>query len=96
MVRCHWLRIQRTQGEREKKMAIKPKSWIADAVASQEEHIKRWNSCGDVVGKSHDFQTFHGPDSSVPVPGEVTWRQCTACDVTESRDDYERKMGAQA
>ena len=75
---------------------IKPKSWIADAVASQEEHIKRVQSCGGVIGTPHQFATFRGPDSALPVPNETTWRQCRGCDVTETREDYERKQAAQA
>lgn len=67
---------------------------IAEAVASQEEYIKRWKSCGEVVGRAHKFKTFRGPDSQLPVPGEATWRQCVACDVTETREDYEKKLAA--
>lgn len=72
-----------------------PEKWVPEAIAEQEEYIRRVTSCGGMVGKAHNFQTFRRPDSPVPVPNEITWRQCTSCDVTETRDDYARKLDAQ-
>lgn len=58
---------------------------IKAAIASQEEYIKRSQSCGGVVGKAHRFQ-YRGP------AGRIPWRECVGCGVTETKDDYERKM----
>lgn len=71
-----------------------PEKWVPEAIASQEEYIRRISSCGGVIGKGHRFETFRGPDSKLPVPDEVTWRECTGCGVTETREDYERKLAA--
>jgi len=70
-------------------------SWVTEAIAEQEEHIKRWKSCDEVVGRAHRFEMFRGPDSKLPVPDEVTWRQCVNCDVTETREDYATKLRMQ-
>ena len=69
--------------------------WVADAIAEQEDYILRFRSCNGVVGKSHQFETFRGPDSAVPVPNEVTWSQCINCDATASREDFAIKAAAQ-
>lgn len=69
--------------------------WVADAIAEQEEYIRRFRSCEDVPCKAHRYETFRGPDSKLPVPDEVTWRECVACSVTETREDYARKLQAQ-
>lgn len=75
-------------------MTTGPEKWVPEAIAEQEEYIRRFKSCGGVLGKPHRFETFRGPDSKLPVPDEVTWRQCINCDVTETREDYARKVAA--
>jgi hypothetical protein len=60
---------------------------VAEAIASQEEHIKRTKSCQGVIGQAHHFRTFGGPTSANP-----TWQECFICHVTKSALDYQRKL----
>lgn len=62
---------------------------IKDAVAQQEEYLRRVKSCAGrpdsdpIIGMSHSFDQFS------PRPG-VYVRQCWRCRVTESPQDWER------
>lgn len=58
--------------------------WIREALAEQEEHIKRVSSCLDVVGRSHDYRVMG-------TVGEVSWQACSACGVTRTQDDFETR-----
>lgn len=64
---------------------------IAEAIAQQEEHIKRSLSCGGRgTMLSHSWATFSA------APGGPTYEACwrAGCRVTRTDDDYQRKIGA--
>jgi hypothetical protein len=63
-----------------------PGSWVAEAIAEQEEYIKRSGSCKGVIGLPHDWDRFAAE------PG-VYYSACTRCRVTKTRDDYATKIG---
>lgn len=60
--------------------------WIAEAIAEQEEHIKRTQSCQDRRGQAHSYDQFSA------TPGKHH-RQCWRCGVTETAEDYAIKRG---
>lgn len=66
---------------------------LKEAIASQEEHIKRVQPCAGSpdgeprLGWEHSFDTF------APTP-EVRVRQCWRCRVTETADDWKRLQSA--
>jgi hypothetical protein len=53
--------------------------WIADAIAGQEEHIKRSHSCMGQLGLPHRFVD------------RDDWRECERCGVTETSKDHEKR-----
>lgn len=55
---------------------------IAAAIAEQEEYIKRRRTCNDRPYTNHVF----APDR--------TWSACIHCGVTETAEDYHRKLAA--
>lgn len=65
-------------------------TWIAEALAAQEEHIKRSRSCMGRVGRPHVFRDFGRP-ASAGAPAS-RWRECAACGVTEASNDYAVKV----
>lgn len=78
---------------------VGPETWVREAIAEQEEHIKRWRSCMDTLGRSHTYHTVTSPaPSGRAQEGEVTYRACAGCGVTETRDDYQthRRAGGGA
>jgi ribosomal protein L37AE/L43A len=62
-----------------------PERWVAEAIAEQEEHIKRSTSCQGQVGRAHHFE--HVPSG--------LWIECTTCAVTLTRGDYATKTAHQ-
>lgn len=56
--------------------------WVAEAIAAQEEHIKRSHSCTGRPCLPHRFVERAG------------WRECESCGVTASNADYEKKRTA--
>lgn len=62
-------------------------SWVTEAIAEQEEYIKRIHSCLEQTGLAHIFEQF------AAAPG-VYYRACTRCRVTETREDYATKLGS--
>jgi hypothetical protein len=62
--------------------------WVKEAIASQEEHIKRQKSCQSVIGKAHSFRPHGNPKS------KSAWSECIVCGVTETVDDYATKTQA--
>lgn len=62
--------------------------WIHEAVAEQEEYIKRIRSCQDVVGRGHVFRTFGRPTADGTIPGAKMWSGCIVCGVTETAADF--------
>jgi hypothetical protein len=63
---------------------------IRDAIASQEEHIKRSRSCRGVIGVSHQWATHGNPRT-----GEA-FEACIVCNVTKSLQDYEKRLARPA
>lgn len=59
---------------------------IKDAIAAQEEHIKRVTSCQGRLYVSHQWQWGAGGGS---------WEECVRCGVTKSPRDYDFKLRAQ-
>lgn len=59
---------------------------VASAVAAQEEHIRRWKSCREIVGQAHIFRRF-----GRPIHPDATWSECVTCGVTETAEDYKVK-----
>jgi hypothetical protein len=66
---------------------VGPETWVRDAIAEQEEHIKRWRSCMDTLGRAHAYR-------EVTASGSATYRACAVCGVTETREDYAAKINA--
>lgn len=54
---------------------------VTDAIAAQEEHLKRSRACLDTLGRAHSFDRF------AAAPGAF-YRACTTCLVTETHADY--------
>lgn len=69
-------------------LTVGPETWVREAIAEQEEHIKRWRSCMDTLGRSHAYTTVT-PDSE----GLKAYRACRVCGVTQTREDYARMRG---
>lgn len=64
-----------------------PEKWVPEAIAEQEEYIKRVHSCMGVLGTPHVWDRFAAE------PG-VYYSACTRCRVTETPEDYARKLGS--
>jgi len=63
-----------------------PETWVREAIAQQEEYIKRRRPCAE-TGGDHSWDWF----SSRPgVRVEMCWR----CRVTRTDEDYQRKITA--
>lgn len=75
-----------------------PETWVREAIAEQEAHIKRWRSCMDTLGRPHSYRDMTAspnpaaPDED-PIPS-VTYRACATCGVTETREDYQTQRQA--
>lgn len=52
--------------------------WVREAIASQEEHIKRSRSCRERIGEMHRYRTFGDMAT-----GE-TYQACVVCGVPEN------------
>lgn len=63
-----------------------PEKWVPEAIAEQEEYIRRISSCQGVIGLPHTFERF------AAAPG-VYYNACTRCRVTQTREDYAIKNG---
>lgn len=66
-----------------------PEKWVPEAIAEQEEYLKRMRSCGDVLGSAHRWDTFSA------APG-ASYEACWRCRVTKTPADYATKMRANA
>lgn len=70
-------------------------NWVREAIAEQEEHIKRWRSCMDTLGRAHTYTVTHlntegdagSPSAGSPSTG-ASYRACATCGVTQTREDY--------
>ena len=58
---------------------------VREAIAQQEEHIKRSTSCNGVYLQSHYWASYS------PRPG-LHIQQCGVCKVTRTDEDYQKKI----
>lgn len=56
--------------------------WVAEAVAAQEEYLKRVRSCCGELGAGHAFRRFGRPGRQRAVV------RCVVCGVTQTREDF--------
>lgn len=63
-----------------------PESWVAQAVAQQEEHLRRQRPC-EVTSGPHSWDYF----ARRP---KVRIRACWRCGVTATDEDYQRGLPA--
>ncbi len=61
---------------------------VREAIAEQEEHIRRSTSCQGVVGASHKYRTHGRPKGAESIGSADMWSACIVCGVTETRADY--------
>lgn len=60
------------------------RDWVREALAAQEEHIKRSTSCLGRMGRSHAYRPHGRPDRP-----DVVISRCVGCGVTETSEDYD-------
>lgn len=72
-----------------------PELWVREAIAEQEEYIKRWRGCG---GKPirHTFGPFGAPAQDGAIESAATWSACIVCGVTQTRADYRVRSAARS
>ena len=63
-----------------------PEEWVREAIASQEEHIKRSRPCRGVVGTPH-FWSEH-----MNARTKVSFEACTVCGVTRTPEGYAARL----
>ena len=63
--------------------------WIAEALALQEEHLKRIRGCEGRPVK-HRYETHRHAGST---RGDAMWQACAVCKVTASEADWRIMMG---
>ena len=61
-------------------------NWIREAIAEQEEHIRRSTSCRGVIGVSHKWGTSTNSQTG------ATYEACTVCGVTRTSEDYAARL----
>lgn len=61
-----------------------PERWVYEAIAQQEEYLKRIRPCQDVPFQEHWWE------NRSPRPGVVI-QACGICKVTRTDEDYQRK-----
>ncbi len=67
---------------------VDTENWVAEAIASQEEHIRRSTSCLGQIGRAHVYRE-HG---HLGTPN--SWQECLTCGTTKTLTDYETKTSA--
>jgi hypothetical protein len=60
--------------------------WVRDAIAAQEEHIKRSTSCRGVIGTAHHWRKYGNPRTG------KAYEACVVCDVTRTGEDYAARL----
>lgn len=67
--------------------------WITEAVAQQEEDLRRSRSCTGGSGKTRPMIGLaHSWDRFSPAPGHKIYEACWRCGVTRTDEDYQRKL----
>jgi len=69
-----------------------PETWVREAIAEQEEYIKRISSCVGQLGRSHEWGTVWNDE---PERAAARWQECVTCGVTKTREDYARRGGSE-
>lgn len=75
---------------------VGPETWVREAIAQQEEHLKRSRSCTEILGRAHTYRDFGQPDPDGTIAFTHTWRECLVCGVTETDTDYQSRRNATA
>lgn len=73
---------------------VGPEKWVPEAIAQQEEHIKRNTSCQGALGRPHSYRTFGVPSLDGTIAGSATYQACIVCGVTETEADYRARLAA--
>lgn len=73
---------------------VGPEKWVPEAIAQQEEHIRRSTACQGVRGRSHAFRTFGVPSPDGTIAQSATYQACIVCGVTETDADYQTRLAA--
>jgi hypothetical protein len=69
-----------------------PEKWVPEAIAEQQEYLKRVRGCnGQPV--NHAYRDFGVPSPDGTIRNDRMYRACVVCGVTESPEDYHRKLG---
>jgi hypothetical protein len=69
-----------------------PEQWVPEAIAQQEEYLKRMAPCGGVRFREHTFRQFGVPDRDHRIAREHFYDACIACGVTRTDEDYQRRL----
>lgn len=69
-----------------------PEQWVPEAIAQQEEYLKRMASCGDVPFREHAFREFGVPGPDHTIRREHLYEACIICGVTRTDADYQRRL----
>jgi hypothetical protein len=69
-----------------------PETWVPEAVAEQEEHLKRARPCQDT--QEHAYRDFGRPGRGGIIRAAL-WRECLTCGVTETPEDYRKRLGSE-
>lgn len=67
-----------------------PETWVREAIAEQEEHLKRIRPCQGIPLRAHRFAPHGRPDATGTIAGASLVSRCIACGVTETPEDYRR------
>lgn len=68
-----------------------PETWVPQAIAEQEEYIRRIHSCMEQTGRAHTWATVW---SDEPELAAGRWQACATCGVTKTTEDYEAKLSS--
>lgn len=69
--------------------ATGPETWVREAIAEQEEYLKRRRSCAEVRFRSHQYRTV---EATRPDGTAVSYEACAVCDVTRTAEDYRVRL----
>lgn len=67
-----------------------PEKWVRDAIAQQEEYLKRRRPCMGIPLRQHFYEEV-GDDPRLP---HGAYRACSNCGVTETDEGYRIRMGS--
>lgn len=73
-----------------------PEKWVPEAIAQQEEHVKRSKSCTGINGSHPGVGLSHSWDLYSTAPGGPKYEACWRCRVTKTDADYQTRLAARA